>query len=269
MAIRFFIDVDCPPRVTLGEDVLLHLIAENERAEILAAAYRARGESDPTRMAFTEQVSHEGSNPTPDRRTVAELHEETAPLQQFAQHCAGCPASLTGHAYGCTWSVAWPLGAVAEEWLLGLLPTDQPRTLELFLDAVARYGYGTHPQLLPWRKSGLLERAEPLRRETSLGAVDSGMLVHALFLVGDLQPGHQLGLLLHLGLLESRDGRRGDALLEALEAADSEDTEAVPPELGFALPPGAPEDPGVRDLERFLFAIFAAFRLQAPLAIRL
>lgn len=270
MPIRYYVDLNCPPRENIGSEELLALLARWERATTVRQQFRDQYNlGDESKMRFRETVNTPEGTREKRETTVAQLREECAVLGQWDSHCARCPASLNGQPYGCTQSVSLPLSHTGELWLVDQLPPAGSRALELFFDAASASGYGESPILDGWRRAGFLEAREPEKAERAGLLVTSGQVVQELFLVGDLMPPHVLGVLLHLQALRASDGREGDDLLALLENVDAQQSAENAPTIEFALTTNEDDEASVRELKQFLYAAYVAFSLQTPLAIRI
>ncbi len=270
MPIRCFIDLGCTPREELGPEELLSLTARWQQAESISAQFREKhGNIDEAKMRFRHRFTTLGGESDTRELSVAELRRECEPLWLYSQHCARCPAALEQHPYSCLQSIAFPISARAQAWLVGQLAPEGSRVFELFMEAASRNGYGQSKTFENWRKAGFLEGGEPAKINRAGLLITSDMVLNELLLVGDLQPTHALGVLLHLQALAASDGRRGDDLLSLIEKVDENASAEDAPTIDFAIPPSDDDDASTLELKQFLFALFRAFSLQVPLAVRL
>ena len=270
MPIRYFIDLDCTPREELGRSGLLSMLARSDRAESIRQQFLEKYQvGDEKKMRFREKVTTADGEPEKREMSVADLKKETQPLDDLKHHCRGCPAALTGESYSCVGVISFPISEAAENWLVEQIPPSGSRSLELFLDACSRNNYGQSEMLKNWRKAGFFERSEPVQGERDGILVTSDQVLNELFFVGDLQPSHQLGVLIHLQALKASDGREGDELLDLIEGVDEKASAEESPMIDFALQPQEGSDATIRELIHFLFASFRAFSIQLPLGLRL
>lgn len=270
MGIHYYIDLPCMPREAIGPDELSTMVDRWERATAVREGFVAKwGIDDETKMRFRERiVGREGEESR--EKTVAEAREACAPLEQFAHHCLNCPAALRGTPYTCHGELTLPLSTEAETWLLERLAPTGSRCLDLFLDASDQQPIGPSP-FNGWRQAGFLEALEPPVASRNGRNVTSDQLLEELFGVGDLMPDHSLGPLLYLQLLETSDGRRGDEVLAVVEEVSSAAPGEIEsaPAIGFSLRAEEGESPAVREVKDFLLAMFIAFSLETPLAMRM
>lgn len=271
MSVRFAISLDCEPRRELGPEGLFSRVLLREQA---LALRRQAQEADPGRAdgdirATLRSVG--GDQPEVVEGTIAEFLSDTADLGPLSAHCADCPASMDGHPYGCMANIAFPISAVAEEWITGQLAPFGSRAGALFRESALDRGWGTGTRLPEWRRLGLLERESPVPMAMGEGApmLTSDALWHALFLLGEISPQHGLGLLLHLQAFSTEDGREGDAIVELFESITDSNSAEEAPMLEFNLLPVSGEDRSIYELKRFLFGVYLSFSLQTPLSVHL
>ena len=271
MPIRYFIDLNCIPRETLGPEDLLAMVTRWERAQSIRRQFQEKYQvEDEARMKFRERVVSLEAPAEVREVTVARVREESQPLQEMAACCAGCPAALAVSPYSCVQQISLPIRPAAEEWLVENLAPSGTRAVSLFLEACESRGYASHSEVLAnWRKANFLEADEPIRGERDGREVNSDEILTEMFLVGDIMPPHALGLLLHLDALETSDGRRGDELLGLIESVSSQASAESAPAIEFSTHVSQDDDPSVREIKQFLYALYIAFSLQSPLAIRL
>ncbi|CAN5370070.1 hypothetical protein BH09SUM1_BH09SUM1_01850 [soil metagenome] len=269
MPIRYYVDLNCIPREELGAAYLLELIVTRERADAMRAKFIEKYQlDDESRMRFQEKKQAAQGADESRERSVAELRAETAALDEYAHHCAGCPAALAGSPYSCTQAIGLPISLAAQQWLLARLAPGGTRSLALFLEAANLHGYGKAPALVNWRKAGIMEGEKPPQEERGAVIVTADQILNEILLVGDVMPNHALGVLIHLQALAASDGRRGDDLLKLIEHVDETAVAGDAPSIDFDIAEDQADDESTRDMKLFLYAIFRAFSLQVPVAIR-
>jgi hypothetical protein len=89
-------------------------------------------------MRFRHRFTTLGGESDTRELSVAELRRECEPLWLYSQHCARCPAALEQHPYSCLQSIAFPISARAQAWLVGQLAPEGSRVFELFMEAASR-----------------------------------------------------------------------------------------------------------------------------------
>ena len=75
----------------------------------------ARTRSDGIRIQHTARQDDPGDK---QLIVVQDLIDHAAVLDEYAEHCASCPANRSGQPYGCMGFVDYPITARAETWLL-------------------------------------------------------------------------------------------------------------------------------------------------------
>lgn len=271
MPIRYFIDLDCQPRETLGPESLIDLVSRREMAEAIAQQLEEKGSTAaPEQMAYEERrAGLEEKGAAPRQTTVAEVRRETRALEQLAHHCNGCPAALNGQPFSCHSRLNLPLSGTAEEWIGEQAAPQASEAFALLRDGRPDGRGQAVARLERWRQAGFLASPEPMVLSEDNPPVTTDDILRELLLVGDLMPAHALGVLLHLRALRSEDGREGDELLTMIARVNESGSAEDASPIQFALGPTDEDDPSVIQLKVLLFAAYIAFSLQAPLAIRL
>jgi len=267
MSIRYEIQLGCAPRNELGEAELAALVWKRLRLRLIEEDLRRRGICvDPETTRFNERtVKPDGA--TAERTvSLAELRSEVSALGEFSDACGDCPACVCADEFGCFGTIAFPIGALAEEWLFARLASAGPAALDLFGSAATAHQYGAGSRIAEWRRLGLLERSEALKTEETAD-LTSDALLHELFLVGEVSPNHALGILLQLDAIRTHDGRSGADVLELLVELNRSGDLSEAPQLMFALEPTGNEDRSIYELKRFLYALFTGFALQAAVTV--
>ncbi|MDX2175691.1 MAG: hypothetical protein SF028_04385 [Candidatus Sumerlaeia bacterium] len=266
MGIRYYIDYPCVPREELGPEELERLVFLRDRAGKFARLFReTKGVEDEERMIVVLRRA-DGEEVAEARRSVSSLREESAALVAYEEQCEGCPANVDEAPFGCHGVIAFPVSLAAEEWLAGRLAPEGTRARSLFDAGIEDHGYGSDPRLAEWRRLGFIERPEPLA--VGEGATTDALL-HELLLPGEIGPEHGLGLLLQLGALRLSDGTHGDAVAEHVARAveDPGSLGENAPGLEFAIDPYPMDDASIRDLKRFLFAVYMALSQECPVRV--
>lgn len=270
MAIHYFIDLGCKPREEIGTEELLALIARWQQAQTIRAQFVERyGLADEEKMRYKRKHTTLSGEASTEEVTVAGVRRDCASLWAHEKHCEKCPAALTEHPYSCINSIAFPISAQGEQWLVDQLAPAGSRVLGHFLEAAGSEDSRHVATFSNWRRAGFLEAKEPPKADRAGLSVRSDAILRELLLVGDLQPPHALGVLLHLQAMETTDGRRGDELLALIEQVNEDGDASDAPEIDFCIRPEAEDDASTTELKQFLFALFRAFSLQVPLAVRL
>jgi hypothetical protein len=235
--------------------------------ELVKAASRARAVlarspgKAPEDVTFTIVV--QGPHGTQERQvSAAELLTQAAPLSEHAAGCDGCPANLRRTAYGCYGSVAYPITAEAEQWLVDRVEPPNRLGGALLANAIADFGYDGAP-MAEWRERGVLGAPSAVRGD----GVDGDQLFQALFAVGPaLEPFHCALVLLWLGAL-AIDGQVPSELDGAALHALVGMTTVAERERRTRLVVGPLADRDVAELQGLLGYLRTAFVVGVPLLI--
>ncbi len=270
MAIRYYIDLNCKPRTEIGESELLTLLTRWELAQSVRDQFKEKyNTTDEAKMRFRERVVDPNGEIEKRETSVADIRRECEALGKYSDHCDNCPANLDKTAYSCHQKIGFPLSARAEQWLVDQVAPTGSRGAELFIEACSQNDYGSAPLFANWRKAGFLEGKETVKGDRGGLLVSSDQVLNELFLVGDIMPNHALGIFVHLQALVSSDNRTGDDLIDLIENIDNSQSAEDAPTIDFNIKPEADDDESIREIKQFLFALFRAFSLQTPLAIRI
>jgi hypothetical protein len=206
MSFEFILDLDCPVKQAIPTESLVGLIkARNQANAILAMARREGGSRPPSEIRFTRRLQ----TPTgiEDRSvSVQEMLDDSARLGPLEGHCEGCKANVRGKAFGCYGTVAYPIRARTEDWLMGLLPESPESTAgTMLVKAIKDLGYDGRPIARLRPQATFFERKSPAKRRWgsffSKRQVTSDQMLQMLFCLESLQPAHCLMCALFLGLL--------------------------------------------------------------------
>ena len=143
MAIDYVIDYTCVPKQTLTTEGIVERLKARERAGAVIKLFRENGDQrPPSEMGFEfTRTTVEGEEET--RVIVVQVMLDlAAQLDPLEQHCAGCPANVSGRPFGCVGAIQYPITAAAERWLLDQLPDiEEPLTWLLLRQGVQDLGY--------------------------------------------------------------------------------------------------------------------------------
>jgi hypothetical protein len=200
---------------------------------------------------------------------AASLSDATAAPQDHQGSCDTC--RLLDEELACVGIVQGPITAAAEEWLAGRLPEEMETLPGLLMRKnLAESGVaGEGGKRL--RKAGLCEAPGSFSRHWGpffrRYTVTTDQLLEEMFCAGDIQPAHALGVLLHVaGILI--DGKQpvspdeGPKLAELIQSPGTRVDRTLP-----ALSPRDDDDRSVRELKRFLRALYACFALDVELRV--
>ena len=271
--IYHYIDLDCPPRRDIGAEELLDGI----RRLLLADHVRRQVNDGKATHVPDWEIRFKRRLVTPDgetqeqEMTVADVEEQARPLREREGFCTDCPAAVTGTPYSCTQTIALPISAKAEQWLVDRAAPRGSLGGQLTRRSAEALGLGACETLDAWRKAGFLEAKSPLRPTAAEDAdpLTSQQLLHAMLLSGDLSPAACLAVLLHTQCLRTANGGGTDQVLVMIQQIQERQSAAGAPPLEFVLEPEASDDASTLDLKVFLAAAYRAFSLETTLAIRM
>ncbi len=271
MAIDYIIEFDCKPKQALTAPGILERLKERERAEEVVDWFRSAGDNrPPDQMGFEFSQSTPGQTGEKQLIVVQDLLEHAAALDDHAWHCRHCPANRTGNAYGCIGSISYPITALAETWLLELLPLpDEPLVWLLLKQGIQKLGYdGASVKALRevdrvdetnLRRYFELPNA-PQRRLGEL-RLSSDQVLEMIFGVGNLIiPNHAGILLLFFNAIER------DLEVEAIQDISSFGA-AVRETTAFDMTLPAEYDTCMKDFVAFFHALYIAWKLNIPLYV--
>ena len=260
MAIDYLLGVRCEPQRQLGVDRLVAL----NRTRILARSALAHMREDGDARAPHEievQLTMRTSDGDSARGvTLADLLDESRPLDEVTPYCEKCPAQLKRE-LACHRRIRYPIPERVEAWLMARLPTTLACTAgALLVRGLAEFGWDGSPTA-KLRSAGttFFESRAPygVRWESEDGVIEisSDQLFQMMFLVGNLAPTHCLMLALFCGVIPhdtsvhdlKDEAGRARALAAATVATES--------------------DPDIEQLAAFLRALAAAAQLDVPILV--
>lgn len=260
MAIDYMIQYPCTPRAELGDEAILDLLKEQERAQIIINAYRASGDArPPSEMGFEFTRRGPDGEEGTQLIVVQDVLDRVEQLKAFAHHCAQCPANRLGKPYGCAGFIDYPVSAAGEMWLLRRLPSMAEPLLWLLLkQGVDHFAYdGQAIAALRAASDVYFEaRSAPSRRLAEFD-LNGDQVFEMIFNVGTIQPNHAGVLLLFFHAIPRE--LEADAIMR-IGAADYR---AYP----FLLEPERTDDRTIDELKAFFNALYVAWALKVPLLV--
>ncbi len=264
MAIDYVIDLACEPKTQLTIERIIERLKNRDRANEVIKVYRQAGDNRPdSEIGF--EVTRRAADGTERKDLViaADLLADAAALDQYASHCVGCPANRTGEAYGCIGTINYPISTQAEIWLLEQLPdVSTPGLFLMMTRSIEELGY-TGQDARRWRQqqpSIFFTSQDTLVREYATTAITSDMIFEMTFQVGAIQPSHAAMLLLFYGVIP-RDGLDPDIIMALTRGQVTDFTDRFPFLHRFE----DGDDLTVKDLKRFLLALYLAYSLDVAL----
>ena len=225
MAIDFALQRPCTARRHTPEVKLRSMVRHWGIAEFAIAQFREKfphADNETLTSKCTVEIAVKGPDgmAIQTQVTVGQLLEMIAPLSELNGECKGCPANVSGRAFGCIGKVNYPLRKEAEDWLLARLPDDaKDANLALLLKYLADLGLDGAPVEAQRSRSRMFERKEAAVRKWGgwLGPkvqITSSQLLHMLAFSESIAP-EQAQLytrLLGLAKLGSEPGEASDAV---------------------------------------------------------
>lgn len=265
MAIDYIIDLECEPKSRLTTSGILERLKNRARANEVIRVYRDSGDDRPEEQIGFEVTRRAADGTEHTNLVVAtDMLEEAAVLDQYASYCQGCPANRTGAPYGCIGTINYPVSEQAEVWLLEQLPdVTTPGLFLMMMRSIDEMGYsGEDARRLREQPGIFFECPDTLGREYATGAITADVLFEMTFQVGAIQVPHAAMLLLFYGAIprEGLDPERLMMLIRGQVAGFSD-------EFPFLLRFEDGDDMTVRDLKRFLLALYMAYSMNVRLLL--
>lgn len=263
MAIDYMIEYPCVPRQALGNEDIIELLKEHDRAYQVIRMYRESGDNrPPSEMGF--DFTRKSADGEEDTRTmvVQDVLDRVSELGKHVSHCKECPANRLKKAYGCVSFIQYPISGQAESWLLNQLPTPDEALLWLLLkQGVENFVYDGKEiaQLRQQSEALFSERVAQSRR---LGEFDltADQVFEMIFNVGSIQPNHAGILLLFF-----------NAIPREIEANDIMRITPAPADVATRYPflhrVGEHDDETLTEIKEFFHALYVAWVLDVPLYV--
>lgn len=265
MAIEYAVDLGCEPKSVLGTAGIIERLKERARADLIIQQFRAAGDQrPPSQMGFEFTRSSLTGDEETELLIVQDLLDRAAELDPLAGHCAGCPANLTGHPFGCIGQINYPISDRAEAWLLDQLPSiEQPLIWLLLREGSQKLGYdGSLTRQL--RASGHYFEERRLRgRDLTEFVFSADQVFEMLFLLGHIQP-PQAGILL-LFFNGIRRDVEADTIVAILNRALS--PQQIAEQFPFLLVTEPGDDPSISEFKAFFRALHTAWMLDRQLIL--
>ncbi|MBK8027346.1 MAG: hypothetical protein IPK19_39620 [Chloroflexi bacterium] len=265
MAIDTVIGYSCIPKQTLNSEGILERLKARDRARTVIELYREGGdERHPSLMEFEfTRINSEGDE---EHRivNVQEMLNHGAELDPLAHHCAGCPANVSGHPFGCFGVIQYPISARAERWLLDRLPgIDEPLIWLLLRQGVQDLGYnGDLIGPLRQQKDYFEEKRLPGRDLVEF-VISGDQVFEMLFLVGAIQPAHAGMLLLFFNAIPR--AIEADHIVHILNRDLT--AEQIAAEFPFQLHAADDDDITIYELKLFFKALHTAWTLNVVVGL--
>jgi hypothetical protein len=265
MAIDFIVDYDCVPKQTLTTEGIMERIKERERAETVIRIYREAGDNRPlTEMGFELTRSLPDGSEDTQLVIVQNALDNAAELDPLAHHCVGCPANASGLPFGCMGFIQYPISADAERWLLDQLPPPEEPLLWLLLrQGVQELGYDGEA-VRPMRSNPVyFEEQRVMGRDMVEFVFNANQVFEMLFLLGKIQPPHAGLLLLFFHAIPREI--EADTIVAIMNRRLTADE--ISQRFPFIMQPKDDDDGTIRELKRFFYALYLAWKADVGLLL--
>ncbi len=267
MAIDTIIDYSCDPKDALTTEGILKRLKDRHRALQIVQMYRDEGDERPlSEIGF--EVTRRSADGTEETALViaSDLLAEAAVLDEWAGHCTYCPANLTDSPYGCVGYVNYPILRQSEIWWLEQLPTfAQPVLFLMLIRGVQEFGYtGQSARELRDRVGVYFENPDTLARRYAQIDVTADVLFEMTFQLGPIQPSHGVLLLLFYHAIPRDNLDPAEVMALTRQEIDPQNFAKQYPFLHQGEPD---EDPSIKDLKRFMQALYVAYQLNVALLL--
>jgi hypothetical protein len=265
MAIDYVIDYACIPKETLTTEGIVERLKARERAHSVIRLFRENGDQRlPSEMGFEFTRTNAAGEEETRVVVVQEMLDRAAELDPLAHHCAGCPANAKGEPFGCVGSIAYPISALGERWLLDQLPgTDQPLVWLLLRQGVQELGYDG-ASVRPLRANPTyFEERRVAGRDMVEFVMTADQVFEMLFLLGDIQPAHAGVLLLLFGAIP----REVEAAQIVRIMNRTLTLDEITRDFPFQMTNQPDDDRTVAELKAFFHALYRAWALGVPLLL--
>jgi len=260
MAIDYVLAMGCEPQKLLGVERLVGLHRTRILARTALAHMREDGDQRSAADIEVQLTTRKPDGESARGVTLQTLLDESAPLDEVAEHCATCPAGFARE-FACHRRIRYPIPEHVEAWLMSRLPSTLDCTAgTLLARGLGEFGWDGAPAA-KLRSAGTtyFESRAPygVRWQGDDGTIEvsSDQLFQMMFMVGNLAPTHCLMLVLFCGVLPHDisiyDLKDNDGRARALAAAE--------------LPPDSDSD--IEQLAAFLRTLAIAARLDVSVLI--
>jgi hypothetical protein len=214
MGIDYGVELSCPVKERFGRQTMLRLLKGRDHAKAVIQAYRDHGDERPSAdITFGRTVL------TPDTTTVDAtaiedvsaqmLLDQAAVLDPYESLCSHCHANVGRVPFGCLQTIAYPIAAVAETWLLDRLPSDLGSPAGKMLKAaISDLPYkGRSIQEMRAVTGTYFDRSAPASRVWGRGPlryrITADQLLEMMIGLGELEASHCFMLTVFLGIVPS------------------------------------------------------------------
>ncbi len=267
MAIDYIIDSPCIPRDTFTLLEMLQLLKDKARAEQVINLYQQRNDPRPL-----EEIGFEVSRFDADGHEFSQTilatdaFERVKQLDDVMAAYDACAHFKIGDFLDNFGAINYPIGNRGEIWLLEQLPgAEDPLLFLMLMRTVQEFGYtGNETRRIRDMVGTYFENADTLARRYSEMDVTTDILFEMTFLLGPLQPAHAVMLLFFYNAIP-----RSDVTPQQMSALWQHDLSAAEfiEQFPFLHQFSDHDEESVRDMKRFLWALYRAYTLNVPLLL--
>ena len=260
MAIDYSIQYDCVPRRELGDETILELLKDQERAQMIIGMFRQNGDPrPPSEMGYEfTRTTPEGDEET-ELIVVQDVLDRVEELTVRAHYCRNCPANRRAQPYGCTGFIQYPISGAGEAWMLNQLPSPQNALVWLLLkQGIDNFMYDGQ-DIAELRRKGdtYFEDRKSVIRKLGEFDVNSNQLFEMTFTLGDINPNHAGVLLLFFNAIERE--LEADGIMSVGQATYEQ--------FPFQITSEYTDDKTISELKSFLNALYVAWALKVNLHV--
>lgn len=263
MAIDYVVDYKCYPKQELGTEGILERIKGRARAEAVIKLFRDNGDNRPVHeIGFElERVTASGENET-KVVMVQNMIDQADELLPYQHYCDGCPANISGQAFGCIGQIEYPISGRAELWMLNQLPVPIETLPWMLLRQGIREFKAAGEAVNSMRAEGqpFFQEKGVLVRQLGEMIINTNQLFEMLFLLGHIKPSYGATLLMFFNII--RRDMSADEIM-ALAPSPEDVTERYP----LLLKPDEADDNSTQRFKTFFRAIYVAWVLNVRLLL--
>ena len=267
MGVDYIVDAPCIDRSNFDLADIAARLKERAQATEVLRWYRDNGDNRPlSEIGFeVTRRAADGSEAT-ELVLVQDAFERAKVLDDVARTYADCDELGFADFFGCFGSVNYPIANKAEIWMLEQLPgVESPVLFLMLMRGVQEFGYtGNAARELRNQVGVYFQNPDTLARRYAEMDVTTDVLFEMIFQLGDIQPAHGAMLLLFLNAIP-RDSAEPSTIM-ALTRGEMNAAEIMQ-QFPFQAEIQPDDEPSVKDIKRFLRALYYGILLGVPLRL--
>ncbi len=226
MSIEYLVHIECPVREQYPNEKFVRQLKNRGHAHAIVEIAKEDGNTLPPSELMISRVLY-----TPDGQTEAQevsvqtLLEESEHLFSLQEHCTECPVNLLKQPFSCYGTIAYPILASTEEWLLSRLPQDEDSIpLNMLIRYLKDFEIDGGPINQMREDPTFFENSDPLERKWPGGlTLTSSQLMQMLFCVGPVEPPHSKSVLFYFNFIPHETDL--DSFLETIQTGGVQNVE--------------------------------------------